>query len=201
MHISEGVLSGQVLAAGAALSAAGVAVGLKRTSNEQIPEVAILASAFFVASLIHVPLGPTSVHLILNGLVGLILGWATFPAILVGLFLQALLFQFGGLTTLGVNTFNMAFPGIVCWWIFGPMVRGRRPRLALVGAFFCGVLAVLGAGLLVALSLYLTGKGFEKAAAAVLLAHLPVMALEGILTAFTVAFLRKVKPDMLGVKR
>jgi len=201
MHISEGVLSGQVLAAGAALSAAGVAVGLKRTSNEQIPEVAILASAFFVASLIHVPLGPTSVHLILNGLVGLILGWATFPAILVGLFLQALLFQFGGLTTLGVNTFNMAFPGIVCWWIFGPMVRGRRPRLALVGAFFCGVLAVLGAGLLVALSLYLTGKGFEKAAAAVLLAHLPVMALEGILTAFTVAFLRKVRPDMLGVKR
>jgi len=201
MHISEGVLSGQVLAAGAALSAAGVAVGLKRTSNEQIPEVAILASAFFVASLIHVPLGPTSVHLILNGLVGLILGWATFPAILVGLLLQALLFQFGGLTTLGVNTFNMAFPGIVCWWIFGPMVRGRRPRLALVGAFFCGVLAVLGAGLLVALSLYLTGKGFEKAAAAVLLAHLPVMALEGILTAFTVAFLRKVRPDMLGVRR
>ena len=201
MHISEGVLSGQVLAAGAALSTAGVAVGLKRTSNEQIPEVAILASAFFVASLIHVPLGPTSVHLILNGLVGLILGWATFPAILVGLLLQALLFQFGGLTTLGVNTFNMAFPGIVCWWIFGPMVRGRRPRLALVGAFFCGVLAVLGAGLLVALSLYLTGKGFEKAAAAVLLAHLPVMALEGILTAFTVAFLRKVRPDMLGVKR
>ena len=201
MHISEGVLSGQVLAAGAALSAAGVAVGLKRTSNEQIPEVAILASAFFVASLIHVPLGPTSVHLILNGLVGLILGWATFPAILMGLLLQALLFQFGGLTTLGVNTFNMAFPGIVCWWIFGPMVRGRRPRLALVGAFFCGVLAVLGAGLLVALSLYLTGKGFEKAAAAVLLAHLPVMALEGILTAFTVAFLRKVRPDMLGVRR
>lgn len=201
MHISEGVLSGQVLATGAALSAAGVAVGLKRTSNEQIPEVAILASAFFVASLIHVPLGPTSVHLILNGLVGLILGWATFPAILVGLLLQALLFQFGGLTTLGVNTFNMAFPGIVCWWIFGPMVRGRRPRLALVGAFFCGVLAVLGAGLLVALSLYLTGKGFEKAAAAVLLAHLPVMALEGILTAFTVAFLRKVRPDMLGVRR
>ena len=183
------------------MSTAGVAVGLKRTSNEQIPEVAILASAFFVASLIHVPLGPTSVHLILNGLVGLILGWATFPAILVGLLLQALLFQFGGLTTLGVNTFNMAFPGIVCWWIFGPMVRGRRPRLALVGAFFCGVLAVLGAGLLVALSLYLTGKGFEKAAAAVLLAHLPVMALEGILTAFTVAFLRKVRPDMLGVRR
>jgi len=43
--------------------------------------------------------------------------------------------------------------------------------LALVGAFLCEVLAVLGAGLLVALCLYFTGKGFDKAAAAVLLAH------------------------------
>ncbi|NHZ72019.1 MAG: cobalamin biosynthesis protein CbiM, partial [Aquificales bacterium] len=31
-----------------------------------------------------------------------------FPAILVALTLQALLFQFGGFTVLGVNTFNMA---------------------------------------------------------------------------------------------
>ena len=30
-----------------------------------------------------------------------ILGWAAFPAFLVALFLQAVLFQFGGLTTLG----------------------------------------------------------------------------------------------------
>ena len=93
------------------MSAAGVAVGLKRTSNEQIPEVAILASAFFVASLIHVPLGPTSVHLILNGLVGLILGWATFPAILVGLLLQALLFPIRRVDHLGGQHLQHGLPG------------------------------------------------------------------------------------------
>ena len=35
-------------------------------------------------------------HLVLNGLMGLLLGWLAVPAILVALFLQALLFQFGG---------------------------------------------------------------------------------------------------------
>ena len=97
MHISEGVLSPPVLVTGAVLTAAGVALGLRKMENEKIPLVAVLTSAFFVASLIRVPVGPSAVHLVLNGLLGLILGWAAVPAILVGVALQALLFQFGGL--------------------------------------------------------------------------------------------------------
>jgi len=126
MHISEGVLSAPVLAAGASFSAGGVCLGLKRMDYDRIPFVAILTSTFFVASLIHIPLGPSSVHLILNGLLGLILGWSAFPAILVALTLQAMLFQFGGLTVLGVNTFTMAFPAIFCYYIFAPAVRGEK---------------------------------------------------------------------------
>ena len=111
MHISEGILGVPVLAAGTGLAILGTAIGLKKMDYERLPQVAVLSSAFFVASFIHVPLGPAAVHLVLNGLCGLLLGWLAFPAILVGLALQALLFQFGGLTTLGVNTFNLAFPG------------------------------------------------------------------------------------------
>ena len=94
MHISEGVLSAPVLITGAVLSAAGIAIGLRKMSYDKIPEVAVLSSAFFVASLIHVPIGPSSVHLVLNGLLGILLGWMAFPSILVALSLQALLFQF-----------------------------------------------------------------------------------------------------------
>ncbi len=54
MHISEGVLSGQVLAAGTAITIAGTTIGLKKIDYDQMVHVAILASAFFVASLIHV---------------------------------------------------------------------------------------------------------------------------------------------------
>ena len=56
MHIPDGVLSAPVLAAGGVLTALGVAVGLMRIDYDRIMSVAILGSAFFVASLVHVPL-------------------------------------------------------------------------------------------------------------------------------------------------
>ena len=201
MHISEGVLSAPVIISGALIAAGGVTIGLKKTENEKIPEVGVLSAAFFVASLIHVPLGPTSVHLILNGLVGLLLGWAAFPAILVGLVFQAILFQFGGLTTLGVNTVTMALPAVLGYYIFGPIVRSASHKAALVSAFLCGGFGVFEAAVLVALALFLTGQSFLEVGKMVVYAHLPVMVIEGILTMFCVAFLRKVKPELLEVKK
>ncbi|MBW2637609.1 MAG: cobalt transporter CbiM, partial [Deltaproteobacteria bacterium] len=123
MHISEGVLSAPVLIAGAAVAVAGISIGLRRMDNDNIPKVAVLSSAFFVASLIHVPLGPASVHLVLNGIIGILLGWLSFPSIFVALTLQAILFQFGGITTLGVNTVVMALPGVICYYLFRGYVR------------------------------------------------------------------------------
>ena len=74
MHIAEGVLSPAVLATGYALTAAGTTLGLKNLDYDRLMTVAILAAAFFVGSLIHVPIGLTSAHLILNGLLGVLLG-------------------------------------------------------------------------------------------------------------------------------
>lgn len=201
MHISEGILSTPVLAAGAILTIGGVALGLKKMDYEKIPEVAVLSSAFFVASLIHVPLGPTSVHLVLNGLVGVLLGWMAFPSILVALALQALLFQFGGFTVLGVNTFNMAAPAVVSYYFFNLLVRRGNRAITAVAAFLAGALGVGGSTLLVALSLVTTGEEFLSVARLVFLAHLPVMLIEGIITAFCILFIKKVKPEILEVGR
>ncbi|MDY6989837.1 MAG: cobalt transporter CbiM [Thermodesulfobacteriota bacterium] len=198
MHISEGVLSPGILVAGAVLSAAGVAAGLRKLENEQIPSVGILSAAFFVGSLVRVPVGPASVHLTLNGLLGFLLGWKAFPAILVGLTLQALLFQFGGITTLGVNTLVMALPAVMCHYLFGWGMRsGTRPHVLPLTAFGCGFSAVLISGLLLGFSLYLTGEAFLPVAKVVVAAHLPVMVVEGVLTAACVLFLRRVKPELL----
>lgn len=196
MHISEGVLSGPVLVSGAALAAAGTAIGLKKLDYDQIARAGMLSGVFFVASLIHVPLGPTSVHLIMNGIVGLLLGWAAFPVILVALALQAVFFQFGGITTLGVNTLIMALPAVVCYYLFTPLLR-RRPAVALTSAFTCGFAAVLMGGIIVGLALMFTEEKFFEVAAAVVAAHLPVMIIEGIVTAMCVAFLKKVQPSIL----
>ena len=198
MHISEGVLSPAILIGGAVVTMAGVAIGLRKVDNENIPKMGILSAAFFVASLAHVPVGPASVHLILNGLLGLILGWKAFPAILVALALQAFLFQFGGITTLGVNTMNMALPAVICYYLFGWGVKsGIKQSVFITTAFASGFCAVLVSSLLVGFSLYLTGEAFLPAAKLIVAAHLPVMIIEGIVTAACILFLKKVRPELL----
>ncbi|GMT48263.1 MAG: cobalt transporter CbiM [bacterium] len=197
MHISEGVLSAPVLVTGALLAAGGVALGLKKMDYEKIPEVAVLSSAFFVASLIHVPIGPSSVHLVLNGLLGVLLGWMVFPSIVVALTLQAVLFQFGGLTSLGVNTVTMATPGVIAYYLFNRPIRKGNKIVSAVSGFAAGVTGVGIGALLVAVALISTGKSFLGVAKLILFAHIPVMLIEGIITAFCVIFLKKVKPEVL----
>lgn len=198
MHISEGVLAGPVLLGGAGLAVAGTAIGLRKIDYDQVMTVAILSAAFFVASLIHVPIGPGNAHLILGGLLGVILGWAAFPSILVALVLQAVLFQFGGLTVLGLNTFTMAAPAVLCYYVFRPMLnKGNGSRFA--AAFACGFVSMLLSASLTAGALALSGEAFVSAAKVLLIAHLPVMVVEGVITGFAYTFLAKVKPEALTI--
>ena len=196
MHISEGVLSAPVLVAGAAVALAGTAAGLKKLELDRVAQAGMLSAAFFVASLIHVPVGPSSVHLILNGIVGLLLGWAAFPAILTALLLQAMMFQYGGITTLGVNTVIMALPAVICYYLFGSLIH-KSKRLAVPAAFACGAGSVFLGAVLAGFSLMSTEGSFLEVAGLVVTAHLPVMIIEGLVTVFCVGFLKKVKPEML----
>jgi cobalt/nickel transport system permease protein len=197
MHISEGVLNLPILAGGYTLTLVGLGVGLRSMEGERIVRTAIFSSAFFVASLIHIPLGPASVHLTLNGLVGILLGWQAFCAIFVGLFLQAILFQFGGITTLGINTFNMACPALICYYL---LHRGlyRGGGFAFLSGFLAGFLGVFLAAIFVACSLFISGEHFLNTAQLIVIAHAPVMFIEGIITGIIVQFIRKIKPEILG---
>ncbi|MCB2218248.1 cobalt transporter CbiM [Desulfofustis glycolicus] len=199
MHISEGVLSAPVLIGGGVLTVIGTGIGLHRLDYDRIMNTAILTSAFFVASLVHVPIGPGSIHLVLNGLLGIILGWACFPAILVALLLQAVFFQFGGLLVLGVNTFNMAAPALLCYYLVRPLLA--RPKTRGVAGFAGGALAIFLAALCMALSLALSDSGFLATAKLVVIANLPIMLIEGIVTMFAITFLAKVTPDLITGSR
>lgn len=195
MHIVDGALSNPVVITGALAAAGGIALGLRQMTMERIPAAGVLSAAFFVASLIHVPIGPSSVHLILNGLAGLVLGWAAFPALFVGLLLQAVFFGFGGFTVLGVNTFNIAMPAVLVGLVFGPMIRRGGPRAALWGGIG-GALAIALTTVFVAFALRLSGAQFLPAAQLVFFAHIPVMVVEGLLSAAAVGLAIRVKPDL-----
>jgi cobalt/nickel transport system permease protein len=116
VHISDGVLAWPWLAGGFLLAGLLVAAAMIR--------IALMTAAFFVASLIHVSVGPTSVHLLLNGLLGVIVGRRAPLAVLLGLTLQAVLFGHGGFTTLGVNTCVMTLPALGAAWLFGRLRAG-----------------------------------------------------------------------------
>jgi cobalt/nickel transport system permease protein len=197
LHISDGVLSGPVLAATGGLAVAGVAAGLYKLDYEKVPRVGVLAATFFVASLIHVPIGPTSAHLILNGLMGFLLGWAVFPALALALLLQAILFGFGGITSLGANIIDMGIPAVVCFLLFARGIKpGSSPARIFTLGFAAGSIAVMLSGILTACVLYLSGKEFIGAASAILLAHIPVIIIEGFVTGSAVVFLYRVRPEM-----
>lgn len=197
-HIPDGVLSVPVLIAGGAVAAAGVAIGLRRLDDRLIPRTGILAATVFAGSLFSVPIGPSSVHVLLSGLMGIMLGSATFAAVLVVLVLQALLFGFGGITTLGVNTANIALPGVVLALLLGPLIRDARSaalRAAVAG--LAGALSVIGTGALVALSLALSSSEYMPAARILIVTYLPLAIAEAFVTSAIVAFLARVQPDAL----
>ena len=203
MHISEGVLSAPVLLSGAALALTGTGIGLRKLDQERMVHVAILASAFFVASLIHVNIGPSSAHLILNGIVGLLLGFAAFPAILTALVLQSIFFQYGGLTALGVNTVLMAVPAVAVHYLFLPFIirsSGKSPRLTFVAGFLSGMTAICLSALLLGFALWLADENFFKVSLLIITANIPVMIIEGIVTGFCISFLFKVYPEILPKK-
>lgn len=202
VHISDGILSTPVLAAGWAVTLIVMAAVLWRREQkvnvaEDIPKLSVITAAFFVGSLIHMPVGPTSVHLVLNGLVGVVLGLLAYPAIFIGLILQTVLFQHGGITTIGINAAIMGIPALMAYGVFRAGIkRGGQKSGPLFGTIAGGLAAGL-AVLFLILSLLTTGEEFMGVAGVIGVAHLPVIAIEAAVTGSVVGFLQKVKPELI----
>ena len=216
MHLADGLLPAKVCLGGYAIAGLTTWYCLKQINRQPdpragIPKASLLTAAFFVASGIHIPLPPTSVHLVLNGLLGTVLGYYAFPAIGIGLFFQAVMFGHGGLASLGVNALMMGLPALLAHHIFQGrcLFRQQRDKRWIVG-LFAFLAGAIGLGLAAAIFAFLAiltlpatlDRTTEQAAITLLLlAHLPLMALEGTFTTSLVLFLRQVKPELLETQR
>jgi cobalt/nickel transport system permease protein len=275
VHISDGILADRWWIGGFVVAGLLAFWGAWRIREEEIPRIALLTAAFFVASsLLPIRVGPTSVHLLLNGLVGILLGRRCAVAIPVGLLMQVALAGHGGFTTLGINSCILILPALFAGQLFAllnqaPWLRRRWFRALLVAActftwmislVYSGILlatnrlteldqldpsganeAVLhpltlaGAAIVSALIAWLESRlenapefplglligemtvlatallnclvllwgakeDWHTLALLVFLAHLPIAVVEGIIIGFTVGFLARVKPEMLGWK-
>ena len=265
VHISDGVLTWHWCLGGFVLIAALAYWGGRKLRDEEIPRIALITAAVFVGSLIPIPVGPTSIHLLLNGLAGVLLGWRVALVIPLALFLQFFLFSIGGISSLGVNACIMVFPALGASLIFSLLKRlpwlryswfrsslvflscaiwlvslvygvaylvmSAPPTLSLEGPFqpltwvlvfslafviawierklenspefplglVIGELTVLVTVALNCLALLWGGEtDWTYPALILVISHLPFAVVEGLVLGFTVGFLAKVKPEMLG---
>ena len=117
------------------------------------------------------------------------------------------MFQHGGITTLGVNAIIMGVPALFAYHLFrlksvgnhnGPTKTGIFGFLAGFGSIAVSVmlfavilLTFIPAGLNVSME--------RTAIISLIIAHVPLMFIEGAFTALVVVFLLRVQPRLLGV--
>lgn len=210
MHVPDGILPASVCVAGYAVAAGATWYSLRKIKQsedprEGIPKASLFAGVFFVASLVHIPVPPVSAHLIMNGLLGVVLGWYALPAILIGLFFQAVMFGHGGLTTLGVNAAMIGIPALLAFGIFRLRSLTNLTSRMWTGFFgFLGGFLGLGIAAAVLFVLLVTtipatlDVATERAAiTALAVAHAPLAVIEGAFTMMVVLFLMRVAPRMI----
>lgn len=201
MHLSDGILNMPTVAVTSAAAGVMLLYALKGMKEEEMPKVSLATAAFFTATLIIVPIGPSSVHPFLGGLIGILLGRRSTIAIFIGLLLQTLFFQSGGITTLGINTVIMTVPALISSFLFRKLIRkdNHIPIVSgLLGAFSV-VLGVSGFALVLYVSNSVYSEGVWSTINLLLLAHIPIVILEGILTMAVISFINKTRPGLLAL--
>jgi cobalt/nickel transport system permease protein len=210
MHIPDGYLGPKTCAALYAVMIPLWYAALKRAEKtlgaERFSLVAFSSAFVFLVMMLNFPVpGGTTGHVVGGALVGILLGpWVGFISMTLVLFLQAVVFADGGITTFGANSFNMAFlMAFSGHYIFRMLDGGKTGRMA---PFLAGYLAVNIAAVATAFELGIQPSMESDPAGRPLYAPyplkvaLPAMAIphilflgpiEGAITALTVGHVRK----------
>lgn len=188
MHISEGVLSGSVIAISSIALIPLVINSVRKLHPDDVSKVALLSALFFVVSTIHLPIGVTSVHFMMLGIIGIMLGWHSFTALLIALLLQAMLIGFGGISSLSANTLNTGIGALTGFYLF-KLLKDRLP--VVVVSFLVGFVPILVASIGIAVALLFSNGEFLIVAQTALIAHLPLAVVEGIMMVFLFKTLQK----------
>jgi len=189
MHIADGILPAEISVAADVIAIALVYAGGRSLKSEEIPRMGIFAAALFIVSLIHFPIAGTSIHLGLYGFAGLLFGMRSIPIIFVNLLFQSLIFQHGGLISIGINTLTMGSGALLSALIWRWIKTNRQ-----VKSFACGFLGILVPAVLISLIFILSNYG--KGMIFMISIYFPAAVIEGALTLFIYNFFIKVKPEI-----
>ena len=209
MHIPDGFLSTAVALAFWIISVALIAIALKRVGQDlgerQVPVMGVLAAAIFAGQMLNFAVaGGTSGHLLGAALATILLGpWAAVVVMTSVASIQALIFQDGGLLSLGTNLFNMALVGVaVSHFVYTSVRRPfpAKPAGVFVGGALAAWLSIVIASLACAFELALSGTSpANLAIPAMAGVHMLIGLGEAAITVGAIAFLYTARRDLLGL--
>lgn len=190
----------------------------KLLRTPRAPLVPIFAALAFVIMMFNVPIpGGTTAHAVGVGIAAIVLGpLESILSISMALFMQALFFGDGGLTTLGANCFNMAIIGSITAYFVYRAIGGRsaiESSRRVIAAALAGYIGINAAALCAAVELGVQPLLFKTAAGAPLYAPYPLGiavpammighltfagAAELVITGGVVAYLQRANPGLLA---
>jgi cobalt/nickel transport system permease protein len=220
MHMANELLSVPVAAATLALAAVAVAIAAgwakRAMADERLPLMGVMGAFVFAAQMINftLPVLPgTSGHLGGGVLLAILLGPAAGIVIMAAiLIVQCLLFQDGGLLALGCNIINM---GVIPCLLGGCLLGGGLYRLLLgpaakaaawrqyLAAWMACLAGVVAGAAMVPVESGLSGVlrvPLGQFLDVMIVVHLLIGLCEGAITFAVIAYLRRVRPELMGIE-
>lgn len=213
MHIPDGLMDPAVAAIGMAefviVLGAVFLLARKSLKDKDLPRVAILSAAIFVAQMVNFPIGGgTTGHLIGAALFAILVGpLLAMVGMTVVLIIQALMFGDGGITAFGLNALNMAIIAPLTGWgvfslldeIIGKNAKSGRLIAVGVASWASVFLAACAAAAELAVSYAISGGDFGIAATisipAMLGYHAVIGIGEAIIASGVIAYVWHVSPE------
>ena len=196
MHIPDGFLSNELIISTGLISAGVFYLSVKKLSNvppKRVPLMGMAAAWVFAVQLVSFPvIGGTSVHLSGVPLIAILLG--PFSACMISfstLVLSAIMFQHGGVYSLGANFINIGLVGALLTYVLWRI----RPRASSV--FFILPIVSVTSAFLCSLELAYSGRlDFKTGFIAMGIAHLFEGIIEAFATSSILVMIYKLKPSL-----
>ncbi len=191
MHLPDGIISTSLCLPALATAGGASLWALRALPDRQLPRVAMLTAAFFAVGGLHVRVPGGSVHFLLTGLLACMLGRRAIAPITIGVALQALLLQHGGILTLGVNALVLALPAVAVGALALPAIARATPRFAGLIAAAATIACYAGSMTLFLVLVAWQDAGMLTAVLPWVALHAPTMALEALMSAVAVGYLAR----------
>lgn len=207
MHIPDGMLSNTVAITTDAASIAVVGYGVywvrKYYDQKKVVLMAVLGALIFALQMLNFPVaGGTSGHFTGGALAGIVLGpWPATIILTALLAVQALIFKDGGVLALGANALNMAIIAPFLGYFIYKTLSSRFSTIKsrVISAAAASWISAVASSIVVAIEIWLSGNANLGIVLGSMTGWHAIIGIgEALITAGLVAYLFKVRPDLVS---